>query len=85
MIFNNTCTGVYLSLKGTVLPNSTAVVSTDIGSREGRDYDALQCITDKKTCCRSPYGEWLFPNGTFVPKPAGATTFYRLRSDNGTD
>ena len=44
----------------------------------------LQCVTDRKLCCDTTpnrFGEWYFPNGTI---PGYATSYYRLRGDDGT-
>ena len=61
---------VRFSLNGTIYQNNSVVTLEDIGEGE---Y-ALLCITDLRTCCRSPYtgemlvlGNWCFPNGTRVP------------------
>ena len=71
-------TGVYLSLKGVVYANNSFVTVTEIGEGD----DSLKCITDHLRCCRNfRLGEWYFPNGSAVPIPQFATSFYRLRSD----
>ena len=73
-------TGVYLSLKGVVYANNGFVAVTEIGEGD----DSLKCITDHLHCCRARdfrFGEWYFPNGSAVPIPHSATSFYRLRSD----
>ena len=81
-------TGVYLSLRGVVYANSSVISITEIGETD-RDNpsamnNALQCITDRKSCCRSGSraGEWLFPNRTMV---SVSGSFYRNRGpDDGT-
>ncbi len=81
------CLGVYLSLKGVkYYTNDSIVVITEIGQTDTYQNNALQCITDRKPCCQSPnrFGEWYFPDRTIVPIPNSATTYYRLRGENGT-
>ena len=70
---------MYLSLKGEVYANNSFVTVTEIG--EGGN--SMKCITDRMHCCRryDRLGEWYFPNGSSVPIPYAATSFYRLRSD----
>ena len=87
-----THTGVYLSLKGTVYANSSAISITEIGKNNATSNTGLQCITDRMPCCASfegRAGDWYFPNGTRVPVlGAGAdmaTAFYRNRgNEDGT-
>ena len=70
-------TGVYLSLKGVVYANNSFVTVTEIGEGD----DSLKCMTDHLHCCHDVrLGEWYFPNGSMVPIPYTATSFYRLRS-----
>ena len=82
--------GVYLSLNGTNYPNNSVISITEIGETDpnSNQNDGLQCITDRRPCCRFRYrvGEWFFPNGTKVPmRGSGATTFDRNRGrDDGT-
>ena len=81
----HTATGdrVYLSLKGTVYANNSAIHITEIGETN----TGLQCITDRRPCCSAfggRTGEWLFPNGTAVPIQDVSTSFYRTRGDDGT-
>ena len=87
------CVGVYLSLKGVVYPNNSAILITEIGRTNTsqnlppNSNNGLQCITDRMPCCVSPsrVGEWYFPGGgEVVPPLGGATTFYRNRGDDGT-
>ena len=84
-------TGVYLSLKGVVYPNNSVIPITDIGENVTGTLlnEALQCITDKITCCKQPNrlreGEWFFPrNRGIVPPYYLSTTFYRNRGSDGT-
>ena len=84
-------TGVYLSLKGTIYANNSFISTTEIGvtSPNTDQNEGLQCITDKKRCCRSGsslVGEWFFPSGTVVPGQGTGPTFYRNRglNDDGT-
>ena len=74
-------TGVYLSLRGTVFANNSVISITDIGETEG-EINAVQCITDRKPCCRSGVerGQWFFPGGEEVL--AQSSTFYQSRGDN---
>ena len=78
--------GVYLSLKGVVYANNNAIQITEIGETGSASNTGLQCITDRMPCCATPnrHGEWLFPDGTAVPRLDMATTFYRTRGDDGT-
>ena len=80
-------TGVYLSLKGVIYPNNSVILITEIEQTNTTSNNGLQCITDRRPCCRSypnRLGEWLFPDGGMVPKQSDATTFYRNRGDDGT-
>ena len=90
-LYGNNCThtpsGVYLSLRGVVYANNSVFQITEIGETNATSNTGLQCITDKMICCTtlgSRFGEWYFPDGTFVPAQGGATTFYRNRGDDGT-
>ena len=48
----------------------------------GEDEDALRCMTDNTSCCRSPArGNWFFPNGTRVPSSGQQWDFHRTRSE----
>ena len=73
---------MYLSLRGVVVPASSTVSLSDIGSSS----NALVCITDRPNCCRTTrQGEWFFPtsvNGSDVTTGGGAV-FARNRTDNG--
>ena len=78
--------GVYLSLKGEVYANNSAIPITEIGETNTTSNTALQCIADRRPCCQTPptrFGEWYFPDGTTVPVQGSAMTFYRNRGDNG--
>ena len=85
------CAGVYLSLKGVVYANNSAIQITEIGETDP-DTDlneGLQCITDRMPCCRFAVrtGEWYMytPGRTVVPGPSPAVRFYRNRGyDDGT-
>ena len=58
-----------------------------IGETNTTSNTGLQCITDKRPCCRSSSGragEWYFPDTAPVPVQERATTFYRNRGSNGT-
>ena len=77
-MYVNFTIGVYLSLNGIVYANNSFVFINDI-----KEYgNGLQCITDRKPCCRNPNeaGEWLFPNGTSVPENVGG--LYTSRGPN---
>ena len=82
------CAGVYLSLRGVVYANNSAIQITEIGETNTTSNTGLQCITDKMPCCLTEpdrFGEWFFPDRvTTVPAQGGATTFYRNRGDDGT-
>ena len=81
------CAGVYLSLRGVVYANNSAIQITEIGETNSMFNTGLQCITDRRPCCASPEGragEWFFPNGTHVPLQYSATSFYRNRGNDGT-
>ena len=85
------CAGVYLSLRGVVYANNSAIQITEIGETYTMSNTALQCITDRMPCCASfegRAGEWYFPNGTRVPVLGEgadmATAFYRNRGNDGT-
>ena len=82
------CAGVYLSLRGVVYSNNSAILITEIGETNTISNTGLQCLTDRRPCCASlpnRQGEWLFPDGvTPVPPQGVATTFYRNRGDDGT-
>lgn len=48
--------------------------------------NGLQCVTDRKPCCRAPYkaGQWFFPNGTKVPGRDYSIGFHKNRGYDGT-
>ena len=73
---------MYLSLRGVVVPASSTVSLSDIGSSS----NALVCITDRPNCCRTAgQGGWFFPtsvNGSEVVTGGGAV-FARNRTDDG--
>ena len=54
----------------------------------GEGDEALRCMTDNTSCCRSPYtdslvqqalGNWFFPNETRVPSSGVRWDFHRTR------
>ena len=53
----------------------------------GEGDDALFCVTDFHSCCRTPYtgeigiamGNWFFPNGTSIPSNGNQWDSYRTR------
>ena len=81
--------GVYLLLNGTAYANNSVIVITEIGAESDPTAvnGALQCITDRRPCCRTPpyrVGEWYFPNGSIIgPIQSSLASFYRSRSDDG--
>ena len=85
-------TGVYLSLKGVVYANNSAIQITEIGETDPDTNlnDGLQCITDRMPCCRFAVraGEWYMytPERSILPGPSpDVTSFYRNRGhDDGT-
>ena len=85
-----THSGVYLSLRGTVYANNSAIQITEVGeTNPDTDLnDGLQCITDRMPCCRTAFraGEWYMytPDRTVVPGSSDVG-FYRNRGgDDGT-
>ena len=79
--------GVYLSLRGMIIPNDGYVLVSDIGF----DGTGLLCNTDRSDCCRSSdgaaQGHWYLPDGTqvgsFTQEDAASTDrifFYRNRA-----
>ena len=72
---------MYFSLNEMIFGNNSIISISDIGNDQNNG--ALQCITDRKPCCRngSDVGEWYFPfpNGSKVPIRFEAETFYRNR------
>ena len=74
---------VWFSLNGTTYQNNSIVILEDIG--EGGD--ALLCMTNLTTCCRSSdsggnksvLGNWFFPNGTRVPSSNTQWDIHRSR------
>ena len=79
-------TGVYLSLKGVVYSNNSVILITEIEQTNTTSNNGLQCITDRRPCCRvARLGEWFFPDGGMVAQISDSqTTFYRNRGDDGT-
>ena len=89
------CIGVYLLLNERIYANNSVILITDIGETDSRESPpddsnkGLQCITNKKPCCRfmgGRVGEWFFPDGILVPGPNEGPPFYRNRgyNDDGT-
>ena len=83
--------GVYLSLKGVVYANNSAIQITEIGeTNPDTDLnDGLQCITDRMPCCRIAVraGEWYMYtlDRMIIPFPSADVSFYRNRGyDDGT-
>ena len=65
--------------------NNSVISITDIGETEG-EMNAVQCITDRKSCCGSGDGQWFFPNGDEVLSGDVSTiSFYQNTGpDDGT-
>ena len=87
MIITTACinsSGVYLSLRGIIIANNSNIHIRNIGQSPN---GALQCITDKISCCFSPgyrFGEWYLPyRAALVQGTTSTTAFYRSRGDNG--
>ena len=83
------CAGVYLSLRGVVYANNSAIHITEIGETYTMSNTGLQCITDRMPCCGTQpnrFGDWFFPDRiATVPGPQQSPiTFYRTRGDDGT-
>lgn len=58
-------------------------------TRTADQSGALQCITDRRPCCkRDRIGQWYFPSRKLIPilgqGANRAKTFYRNRGDDGT-
>ena len=82
---------VFLSLRGTHIPNNSYVDVNEIGAGGPggiSDIEGLLCHTNKMDCCGSgqvpggdTLGHWFFPNGTVVNSrssnvDAGRTDFF---------
>ena len=73
----------------TIIP-ITEIGETDASTASPSQNSALQCITDKKACCRKGnaqlQGHWYYPSGEVVDGyTPGVNTFYRNRGpDDGT-
>ena len=85
--------GVYLSLRGVVYANNSAIQITEIGETNTamppppNSNNGLQCITDRMPCCAAQsnrFGQWKFPNQTNVGISGTTASFYRNRGDDGT-
>ena len=87
---NLSIVGVYLFLNGTRYTNNSEILIFEIGKvnpqAESDVNEALQCVTNKKPCCKTArIGQWYFPNGTEVTIQGNTQPFfYRNRGDNGT-
>ena len=74
-----------------IYTNNSIIPIADIGRTDRYNpvkfNDAVQCITDRKPCCRSDVyrGMWLSPSGAEVPSSTnkGTGLIYRSRDDNG--
>ena len=87
------CAGVYLSLKGMIYANNSAIQITEIGETDPVTdlNEGLQCVTDRMPCCRNAFraGEWYMYTGhdrIILPGPSpDVVSFYRNRGhDDGT-
>ena len=58
--------GVFLRLRGDIIPNHGYVVISDIGSSYWTDTDSLLCITDGDAYGDGALGNWFAPNGDRV-------------------
>ena len=76
--------GKYLYFNGTVYANNSIILISKLVETglEVAHNQGLQCITDRKPCCRNN-GEWLFPNRTSVPIQDRARSFYKSSGNNG--
>ena len=70
-------TDVYLSLKGTIIPNHGYTVYDDIGST---DVTALLCHTNKRSVPIQG-GNWFSPEGTRVSHEINVPGFTRNRGE----
>lgn len=84
-------TGVFLSFNGKTYQNDSEIAIVDIrendssrsSSSSTKNYNGLQCITDKMPCCdEHKIGHWFFPNGTVVPEIMSNNSFYVTRGQN---
>ena len=72
------CTELGFFLRGTLYPDNSIVLLSDIG--EGSN--ALYCLTDWEDCCSDEAGPrrrglWRFPGGANVGESSGATIYSR--------
>ena len=72
-----------------VYPNNSIIPLSVIGETDMSDKssknNALQCITDKKPCCREPLqGEWKYINSTIPTRQQTNISFYTNRGLDGT-
>ena len=69
-----------------VYANNSVISISEIGETDRFNpslmNNAVQCVTDRKPCCRSGVerGQWFFPGGEEVL--AQSSTFYQSRGDN---
>ena len=74
------CTELGFFLRGTLYPDNSIVLLSDIG--EGSN--ALYCLTDWEDCCSDEAGDrrrglWRFPSGGSVGGDSGAVIYSRRR------
>ena len=74
------CTELGFFLRGTLYPDNSIVLLSDIG--EGSI--ALYCLTDREECCSDEAGDgrrglWRFPSGGGVGGDSGAVIYSRRR------
>ena len=72
------CTELGFFLRGTLYPDNSIVLLSDIG--EGSN--ALYCLTDREECCSDAAGGrrlglWMFPSGGDVGGDSGAVIYSR--------
>ena len=77
-------TGVYISLRGKLLTNTSMISILNIRAEADVDSDTnvhskpLICFTDKQDCC--PLGEWYLPDGSSASQNE---SFLVTREDGG--
>ena len=54
--------GVFLSLRGDVIPNHGYVIISDIGTNDNPKTDSLLCITNGDALAAGDQGNWFAPN-----------------------
>ena len=78
--------GVYLLLRGVHIANNSNIEIRNASQSSDSPNGALQCITDRISCCLSQnprLREWYQPNRVLVQGVPSTTVFYRSRGDNG--